>query len=187
MRLGCHGVISFITIDEQIQFNRGCCVLNTSFGWWGLHICMRFIKQFKYNTIPDRKLTSKWWRTRFIDVRFKVFNCSSVAFIHNYVVFVLENNWVWLQYCNKKIRYILCTTLYFYSTTNHFDSVSAYKIHISNFTYEELIKCDNYVLEKRGTIPVKVFYHKIIRLKLKYNLASLWIIYVRYFAMHLKW
>ncbi|XP_052256340.1 atrial natriuretic peptide receptor 1-like [Dreissena polymorpha] len=31
----------------------------------------------------------------------------------------------------------------------------AYKIHISNYTYEELLKCNKYVLEKRGTIPVK--------------------------------
>lgn len=35
---------------------------------------------------------------------------------------------------------------------------SAYKIHISSFTYDELIKFNKYIIEKRGTIPVKVNY-----------------------------
>ncbi|XP_052256190.1 speract receptor-like isoform X4 [Dreissena polymorpha] len=31
----------------------------------------------------------------------------------------------------------------------------AYKIHISNFTYEELVKTNQYIMELRGTIPIK--------------------------------
>lgn len=34
--------------------------------------------------------------------------------------------------------------------------VSAYKIHISNFTYLELKNIGGYKFERRGTIPVKV-------------------------------
>ena len=33
---------------------------------------------------------------------------------------------------------------------------TAYRIHISNFTYLELVKIGGYMIEKRGLIPVKV-------------------------------
>ena len=37
-----------------------------------------------------------------------------------------------------------------------FTFFTAYRIHISNFTYLELVKIGGYMIEKRGLIPVKV-------------------------------